>query len=181
MPGKPTTVAALLASLPADRRAAMEQVRKTIRDNLDPAYGEGVQYGMIAWYVPHSILPEGYHCDPSKPLCLAALGAQKNHLSLYLMAVYGSPELRAWFERAWAKSGKKLDMGKSCVRFRDAGDLALDVIGEAVRRMPAKKYIAEYQKVLAAMDEKRAERRTAKKGSQTATRRAAAKTTRARR
>jgi hypothetical protein len=174
MPGKPTTVAAYLASLPADRRAALEQVRKTILDNLDPSYEEGMQYGMIAWYVPHRILPQGYHCDPSKPLCFAALGAQKNHLSLHLMSVYGSPELRAWFEREWARSGKKLDMGKSCVRFRSADDLALEVIGEAIRRMPAKKYIAEYQKVLAAMDEKRAERRTAKQRP-TAARRPATK------
>lgn len=151
---KSTTVAAYLKSLPADRRKELETVRQTILRNLDPDYEEGMEYGMIGYYVPHRLFPAGYHCDPSKPLCYAGLAAQKNHLSLYLMCVYGSPELRSWFEQAWRKSAKKLDMGKSCVRFQKAEDLALDVIGAAIRRVPAQKYIAEYEKALAGMSRK---------------------------
>jgi Domain of unknown function (DU1801) len=145
---KSKTVAAYLQSLPSDRRAALQAVHKAILDNLDDEYEEGMLYGMIGYYVPHELFPAGYHCDPSKPLCYAGLASQKNHMAVYLMCIYGSPELRSWFEKAWAKSGKKLDMGKSCIRFKKADDLALDVIGEAIRRVPAKKYIAEYVRVL---------------------------------
>ena len=139
---KAASVADYLAALPEDRRAAMEAVRKVILQNLDKDYEEGMQYGMIGYYVPHRIFPAGYHCDPKQPLPFAGLGAQKNHMAVYLMCVYGSPELQAWFRKAWAKTGKKLDMGKSCIRFKKAEDVALDVIGEAIKRVPAKKYIA---------------------------------------
>ncbi len=139
---KAATVADYLAALPADRRAAMEAVRKVILKNLDKDYEEGMQYGMIGYYVPHRIFPAGYHCDPKQPLPFAGLGAQKNHMAIYLMCAYGSPELQEWFKKAWAKSGKKLDMGKSCIRFKKAEDVALDVIGEAIAKVPAKKYIA---------------------------------------
>jgi hypothetical protein len=149
MQSKAATVEQYLASLPADRRAAVEAVRRVIRKNLDKQYEEGMLYGMIGYYVPHSVYPAGYHCDPSKPLCFAMLGSQKNYCSLYLMSVYGSDQERAWFEGEWKKSGKKLDMGKACLRFADAGDLALDVIGESVRRVPARAYIERVEKLLA--------------------------------
>jgi hypothetical protein len=100
-----------------------------------------MQYGMIGYYVPHRVYPAGYHCDPKQPLPFAALASQKNYMSLYLMCVYGDSPLAKWFREAWAKSGKKLDMGKACVRFKKLEDLALDVIGEAIRRVPARKYI----------------------------------------
>ena len=135
------TVAAYLAALPEDRRHAIEAVRKVILDNLDEEYEEGIQYGMIGYYVPHRVYPAGYHCDPRQPLPFAALASQKGYMSLYLMCIYGNEALRSWFEQAWAKAGKKLDMGKSCVRFKKLDDLALDVIGEAIRRVPARKYI----------------------------------------
>jgi hypothetical protein len=148
MTSKATTVDAYLKSLPDDRRAAIEAVRKVVLDNLDSDYEEGMLYGMIGYFVPHSVFPQGYHCDPTKPLCFAGLASQKNHMALYLMCVYGDEKHRKWFESAWKKTGKKLDMGKACLRFKKAEDLALDVIGEAIARVPARKYIERYQSIL---------------------------------
>ena len=155
MPSKATTVAQYLAELPSDRREALETVRKTILANLDRDYEEGMQYGMIGYYVPHTVFPPGYHCDPRQPLPFAGLGSQKNHMSLHLMCVYGHAGLTAWFQDAWKKTGKKLDMGKACVRFKRAEDLALDVIGEVIRRVPADKYIAFYEANLRTMSKKK--------------------------
>ena len=157
MQSKATTVAEYLKNLPDDRRAAINSVRKVIHANLDKQYEEGMQYGMIGYYVPHKIFPAGYHCDPKQPLPFAALASQKNHLSLYLMGVYcgcaegpGRDETvdARWFREAWAKTGKKLDMGKACVRFRKIDDVALDVVGEAIKRISAKAYIERYLDVL---------------------------------
>jgi hypothetical protein len=106
-------------------------------------------WGMIGYAVPHRVWPTGYHCDPSKPLMMAALSSQKNNLSVYLMSVYSDKAERAWFQKAWAKSGKKLNMGGSCIRFTKVEDAALDVIGEAIRRTPAKAYVESYVKLLA--------------------------------
>ena len=142
MQSRATTVKEYLASLPDDRREAVEAVRKVILKNLDKDYQEGMQYGMIGYYVPHSVFPAGYHCDPKQPLPFAGLASQKQYISLYLMSLYGSSAHEKWFREAWAKSGKKkLDMGKCCVRFKKLEDIPLDVIGQAVKRVPAKKYI----------------------------------------
>lgn len=141
MPGKANTVEEYLSELPEDRRNALQAVRQVILKNLDNDFEEGMQYGMIGYYVPHRVHPAGYHCDPKQPLPFANLGSQKNHMALYLMCVYGDTKLADWFRQAWAKTGKKLDMGKACVRFKKLDDLALDVIGEAIKRMPARKYI----------------------------------------
>ena len=173
MQSKATTVAEYLKGLPEDRRKAVEAVRKVIRANLDKDYEEGVQYGVIGYYVPHKVYPAGYHTDPRQPLPFAALASQKNYLSLYMMAVYCgcgegpgaeiTPHAR-WFREAWAKTGKKLDMGKACIRFKKVEDLALDVIGEAIRRVPAKVYIERYQQARAeAATAKAAPRKTAAK------------------
>ena len=171
MQSNATTVDAYLASLPADRRAVLQAVRDVILANLDPQYAEGMQYGMISWFVPHSVFPAGYHCDPQKPLCYAALAAQKNYCALYLMCIYGSPTELQWFQDAWRKTGKKLDMGKSCVRFKTLEDLPLPVVGEAIRRVPAAKYVAHYVNALESglvgkgrRAAKRAEARAAAKG-----------------
>ncbi|MCI0358009.1 MAG: DUF1801 domain-containing protein [Planctomycetaceae bacterium] len=142
------TVKDYVASLPADRRAAIEAVRQTILDNLDPTYEEGMQYGMIGYYVPHAVFPAGYHCDPKQPLPFVCLASQKNYMSLYMGCVYGDHELARWFRDAWAKTGKKLDMGKSCIRFRKLDDLPLPVIGGAIARMPAKKWIVVYEECI---------------------------------
>jgi uncharacterized protein DUF1801 len=147
MQSKAQTVDEYLASLPPDRREAIEAVRRTILANLDPSYQEGMQYGMIGYSVPHSIYPAGYHCDPKQPLPFAALASQKNYMSVYL-CVYGNPEMEAWFRKEWAKTGKKLDMGKCCVRFKKLDDLALDLIGETIARMPARKFIEHYENVI---------------------------------
>lgn len=162
MQSKATTVRQYLAELPAERRTAIEAVRKVILKNLDSAYEEGMQYGMIGYFVPHRIYPPGYHCDPRQPLPFACLASQKNYLSLYLGCVYGEHDLARWFHDAWKKTGKKLDMGKSCVRFRKVEDLALEVIGEAIRQMPANKFISYYESVMkTSLKRSRATRKTA--------------------
>jgi hypothetical protein len=142
MQSQARTVEDYLAELPAERREAIAALRRVILDNLDAEYEEGMQYGMIGYYVPHSIYPAGYHCDPRQPLPFAGLASQKNHMAFYAMCLYAPSEHQKWFREAWKKTGKKLDMGKACIRFKKLEDLALDVIGEAVRRVPARKYIA---------------------------------------
>jgi hypothetical protein len=142
-----TTVREYLAALPADRRAALEGVRALIRENLDPAFEEGMQYGMNGYYVPHRLYPPGYHCDPAQPLPFIGLASQEHHLSLYLGCVYG-PDLEKPFREAWARSGKKLDLGKTCIRFKRLDDLALDVIGTSIREMPARRFIDYYESVI---------------------------------
>jgi hypothetical protein len=148
MQSQAKTVEQYLAELPADRRAAIQAVREVIRENLDKDIEEGVQYGMIGYYIPHRVFPAGYHCDPKQPLPFACLASQKNHMSLYLMSIYGAGVEEKWFRQQWAKTGKKLDMGKSCIRFKKLDDLALDVLGEAIRRVSAKSYIEHYEKVV---------------------------------
>lgn len=148
MQSKAQTVSEYLASLPVDRRAAIEAVRKVILQNLDQDYEEGMMYGGIGYFVPHRVYPAGYHCDPKLPLCYAGLASQKNYMSLYLMSCYGNTREEAWLREQWAKAGKKLDQGKACIRFKKLDDLPLAVIGEAVRRVPANKYIASYEAAL---------------------------------
>jgi hypothetical protein len=107
-----------------------------------------MQYGMIGYFVPHSVYPPGYHCDPKQPLPFACLASQKNYISVYLGCVYTDPEHEAWFREAWAKTGKKLDMGKSCVRFKKLDDVPLNVIGQAIKRVPVKKFIEHYESAI---------------------------------
>ena len=151
------TVKAYLAELPVDRRQIISAVRQVILDNIDSGFEEGMQYGMIGYYVPHSLYPAGYHCDPKQPLPFACLASQKNYCSLYMMALYtGDTPLSQWFLDAWKKSGKKLDMGKSCLRFKKLDDLALDVIGKAFRRISMKEYVGIYEAALKAPRERSA-------------------------
>lgn len=145
MADHPKTVADYLAALPPERRASIETVRTVILANLDRGYEEGIQYGMLGYYVPHRVFPAGYHCDPKQPLPFAGLASQKNHLSLYLMCVYMDEASGTAFRQAWAKTGKKLDMGKACIRFHDADQVALDVLGDTIRRFPAKRWIEVYE------------------------------------
>ena len=148
MQSKATTVKQYLAELPDDRREAIQAVRRVIPDALPVGYEEGMPYGILGYYVPHSNYPSGYHCDPKQPLPYAALASQKNYMSVYMTCVYGDPEHQAWFRTAWAKTGKKLDMGKSCVRFKRLEDLPLKLIGQAIKRVPVKKFIAFYESAL---------------------------------
>ena len=106
MQSKAATVEEYLAELPQDRRLAVVGGRAVILKNLDKDYEEGMQYGMIGYYVPHRIFPAGYHCDPKQPLCFAALASQKNYMSLYMMGVYGESAHKRWFVDAWTKAGK---------------------------------------------------------------------------
>ena len=144
-PAQPASVEAYLAALPPDRRTAMQAVRSAVNARLPKGYAEGVAYGMIGWSVPHSLYPAGYHCDPKQPLPFAGLGSNKGGMSLHLMCVYGDAALRARFEAAWKKTGKKLDLGAACLRFKTVEDLALDVIGDTIAAVPVAEYVRRYE------------------------------------
>lgn len=148
MQSKAATVEKYLAELPADRRDAINQVRRVILKNLPAGYEEGMQYGMIGYYVPHSLYPPGYHCDPKQPLPFAGLASQKNHMSMYMMCVYTDPQHNARFQKEWIAAGKKLDMGKGCVRFKKVEDVPLSVVGGAIKRVSLKKFIDHYESVI---------------------------------
>ena len=145
MTSKPATAKAYLDSLPEDRRKAVRAVRAAINRRLPKGYKEGIQYGMIGWFVPHSIHPSGYHCDPKQPVPFASVAAQKNYTSIYLMCIYSDEKHRNWFEQAWDKTGKKRNMGKSCIRFKNIEDVPLDLIEEAVARVPDRRRLATYR------------------------------------
>ena len=140
---KATTVADYLAELPADRRKTLSAVRAVVRKNLPKGYKESIGYGMICYTVPLSIYPQTYNCQP---LCYAALAAQKNYCAIYLMNVYGDAPTAKAFREGFKRAGKKLDMGKSCVRFKTADDLPLDVIGRTIAATPMKAFIERFER-----------------------------------
>ncbi len=142
---RPTTVEEYLATLPAERREALGAVRQAIHRRLPKGYAEGMQYGMIAWFVPHAVYPPGYHCDPRQPLPFAGLAHRKGHMSLHLMGLYMDEARRAKFEAAWKKTGKRFDMGKACVRFRRLEDVPLEVVTDAIASMPVEAYVRRYE------------------------------------
>lgn len=158
MQSQAKTVAAYLKELPEDRRAAISAIRDVIRMNLNPGFEEGMQYGMIGYYVPHSLYPAGYHCDPKLPLSFASLASQKNYMSLYLLCCYGNRDEEHWLREQFQQAGMKLDMGKSCIRFKKLEDLPLEVVGEAFRRVTVEKYIAVYEATLVQNAEAKAAR-----------------------
>ena len=141
----PATVAEYLKSLPADRRKALQAVRKVIKANLDSGYSEGLAYGMIGYGVKHSVYPDGYHCDPKQKVPYLALASQKNYMSLYLFCLYSDSAELKQFERDWKAAGKKLNMGKSCVRFKSIDDVPLDVVANLVKKTPAAKFLTHYE------------------------------------
>jgi uncharacterized protein YdhG (YjbR/CyaY superfamily) len=132
------TVAEYIASLPEDRRGAIKTVRAVVKKNLPAGYKEGMDYGFIGWTVPLSVYPDTYN---GQPLCYAALANQKNHMALYLMAAYAEGPIKQRLVKGFRAAGKKLDMGKSCIRFRSLDDLPLDVIAEVAAALPMKKYV----------------------------------------
>jgi hypothetical protein len=136
---KPATVAEVLAALSPDRRAEMERVRQVVNRHLPQGYVEGAAMGMITWEVPLSVYPDTYN---GHPLWYAALGAHKSTMSLYMMMAYANAALSKRLEDGFAKAGKKLRMGKSCINFDWADDLALDVIAEVVAAVPLAGYVA---------------------------------------
>ena len=139
MKSKASTVEEYLAGLPEDRRAAIQAVRKVILKNLPKGYEEVLQYGVLGYVVPLKVFPSGYLNRKNEPLPYICLASQKNYMSIYMMSVYGDAE--AEFREEYQATGKRLDMGKCCVRFRKLEDLPLDVIGKAVARYPMKKWI----------------------------------------
>ena len=122
-----TTVDDYLAELPEDRRETLSTVRSTILEHRPEGFEEGMQYGMIGYYVPLERFPDTYN---GQPLTVAALASQKRHLALYVMGIYGRDD--TWFRERWEATGRKLQMGKSCVRFQQLGDVPLEVVGEAI-------------------------------------------------
>jgi hypothetical protein len=140
----PVTVDEYLAALPDDRRPVIEAVRSLVNANLPSGYQEGMSHGMIGWYVPLERFPDTYN---GEPLGLASLASQKRHMALYLNNVYGDPATETRFRHRWAESGKRLDMGKSCVRFTRLEDLALDAVAEVIASTDVDGFIARYLEV----------------------------------
>lgn len=175
MQSKATTVENYLAELPEDRRHVVAAVRDVIVKNLPEGYAEGMSYGMIGYCVPHAVYPPGYHCDPRQPLPFAGLAAQKNHYAVYLFCIYGSETETARFQKEWLATGKKLDMGKGCVRFKKLEDVPLDVLGRAIARVPVDTFIELYESNIKNAGSKRSKPAgaTAAKKSSTAPSRAA--------
>jgi hypothetical protein len=133
-----------VASLPDDRRETVAAVRDVILRNLPAGYEEGMWHGMIAYYVPLERFGDTYN---GEPLGLAGIASQKQYISLYLLSVYGDPEIERWFRREWEASGRKLNMGKSCVRFRRLEDVPLDVVGETIARADLDAYLERHRAV----------------------------------
>ena len=141
------TVTEYIDALPDDRKAAMKKLRAVIKKNLPKGFKETINYKMPAFVVPHSTYADGYHCDPSLPLPFLSMASQKNFIALYHMGIYADPKLMAWFEKQWPKHVKaKLDMGKSCIRFKKVDTIPYDLIGELVAKMTVQDWIKLYEK-----------------------------------
>jgi len=141
---KAATVEEYLAELPEGRREAIEAVRKVILDNLASGFEETMNWGMICYEVPLSIEPDTYN---GKPLMYAALASQKNHMAVYLTGVYADEATKQEFVSAWEQTGKRVDMGKSCVRFRKLDDLPLDTLGDAIAAFDVDEFVSLVAKV----------------------------------
>jgi len=138
-----------LASLPDDRKEPVTKLRNTINKNLPKGFEEIISSGMINWVVPHKTYPAGYHCDPKQPLPFLSLASQKNNISLHHMGLYGDPKLLKWFQDEWAKASKrKLDMGKSCIRFKKPDEIPFDLIGQLAAKVSPADWIAKYESVI---------------------------------
>jgi hypothetical protein len=135
--------------LPQDRKVAVQQIRKIILDALPKGFQEGMGYGMLAYYVPHSIYPNGYHCNPKTPLPFINLASQKNFIALYHSGMYAKKELFDWFVSEYPKHCKyKLDMGKSCIRFKKIEDIPYKLISELVSKMELEEWINLYENTI---------------------------------
>ncbi len=146
MPSKATTVDAYLAELPEERRAEVGLLLDTFGRHLPKGFEQRMIYGMPGFVVPHATYPAGYHCDPKLPLPFINIGAQKNNVSVYHMGLYADAALMDWFTAAHAKaSPKKLDIGKSCIRYKKAEDMPLALLGELAQKLTPKAWIALYE------------------------------------
>jgi uncharacterized protein YdhG (YjbR/CyaY superfamily) len=135
--------------LPEDRKKAMTELRKVIKKNLPKGFSEVMSYGMLGYVVPHSLYPDGYHCDPKLPLPFMNIASQKNFIAVYHMGVYADPKLLKWFTTEYAKHSKlKLDMGKSCIRFKKVDEIPFKLFAELASKMTPRDWIALYEKNL---------------------------------
>ncbi|WP_250435598.1 DUF1801 domain-containing protein [Hanstruepera flava] len=138
-----------ISQVPEDRQEALKKLRKTIKDNLPKGFEEGIQYKMIGYYVPHSVYPDGYHCDPKTPLPFMSFASQKNSVNLYHSGIYAKKELYDWFVNEYPKHCKrKLDMGKSCIRFKKMDEIPFELIGQLTQKMTCDEWIDIYETAL---------------------------------
>ena len=143
---KATLAEDYISQVPEERQDALMKLRKTINDNLPKGFEEGIQYGMIGYYVPHSIYPDGYHCNPKEPLPFMSFASQKNSINLYHGGIYAIPELHDWFVSEYPKHCKrKLDMGKSCIRFKKIDEIPYELIGELSSKITVEEWIDFYE------------------------------------
>ncbi|HTJ50188.1 MAG TPA: DUF1801 domain-containing protein [Cyclobacteriaceae bacterium] len=149
MQSNATTPEEYLASLPEDRKKAMRELRDAVIKNLPSGFVEVMSYGMLGYVVPHALYPDGYHCDPALPLPFMGIASQKNFIAVYHMGIYVDDDLLKWFTAAYNKQIKtKLDMGKSCIRFKKIDQIPFQLIGELASKITLKKWIAMYEKNL---------------------------------
>jgi uncharacterized protein YdhG (YjbR/CyaY superfamily) len=149
MQSKATTVDEYLSEVPADKQESINKLRKIILKNLPKGFKEVMSYGMIGFCVPHSIYPAGYHCNPKEPLPFAMLASQKNSVNFYHMGIYMEPKLLTWFTDEYAKTGLgKLDMGKSCMRFKKPENIPYKLIGDLMTKLTVEKWIEMFEKKL---------------------------------
>ncbi len=133
-------------NLPDDRKQVMNTLRKTILDNLPKGFKETISYGMIGYVVPHLMYPDGYHCDPKLPLPFMSIASQKNFIAIYHMGLYANQKLMNWFLQEYPKHcDTKLDIGKSCIRFKKMDQIPFDLIGELSKKVTVKEWIATYE------------------------------------
>jgi len=143
------TVNEILNNVPEDRKDAFKRLHNTILSNLPEGFEAAISYGMLGYVVPHSIYPAGYHCKPIEPLPFASIASQKNSINFYHMGIYADNELLEWFLAEYSKHSKqKLDMGKSCIRFKKPEDIPFELIGELMTRMSVEQWIGLYEKHL---------------------------------
>ncbi len=148
MISKSSTIEEYISQLPEDRIEFMETLRNVIKDNLPAGFHEEMSYGMIGYVVPFSIYPSGYHCNTKLPLPFMNIASQKNFIAIYHMGLYADPILNSWFLEEYPKfSSKKLDMGKSCLRFKKGEDIPFELIGMLVQKMSPTDWIAMYEKL----------------------------------
>ena len=147
MQSKAATPEAYMAEIPEERQKAFSKLRSIIKKNLPKGFTETMGYGMLGWVVPHSKYPAGYHCNPKDPLPFMGIASQKNFIAIYHMGVYANPTLLKLFTTAHAKAyPKKLDMGKSCIRYKNPDDIPFELIGELASKITPDEWISIYEK-----------------------------------
>jgi len=135
-----------LQNIPEERKEVFGKLMNVIRENIPAGYSEELSYGFPSWVVPFSLYPKGYHCTPALPLPFASVASQKHFIAVYHMGIYGTPELLDWFVKEYPKHSKrKLDMGKSCIRFKKMDDIPFELIGELMRKITPQDWIEKYE------------------------------------